>query len=280
MGSSRTGGEPALRAAHAQVARIVGAVPSRVRDAAPAPTGTSPTTGAFPTTATPTAALRALEPYGWAALHGVHHPGRPLGSIEHVVVGPGGVVVVDVRSWPGRLHLHDGALRHDGEPVALDLERALAAAAAVTALLAPQHRSAVRAVVCAPDRHVGPVVDACGATVVGVDDLAAHLRALPPRLTPAEMAGLHQLLDLHLGGERCPDQLTTSVLGTDRRRRAVRVRTADHSAQSSVLPSAAGRAPQRRTRSAATTRAVARAAAVWCLPLAVAVAVAVRVGAL
>jgi hypothetical protein len=290
MGSSRTGDEPALRAVHAEVARIVRAVPSRSRGTARATAGTPPTPGSFPTSTTPAAVLRALEPYGWAALHDVQHPGRPLGSIDHVLVGPGGVVVVDVRTWPGRLHLRDGALRHDGEPVTLDLERALAGAAAVTALLAPQHRSAVRALVCTPDRRVGPVVDACGATVVGVDDLAAHLRTLPPRLTPAEMAGLHQLLDLRLGGERCPDQLTTSVVGTHRRRRAVRVRTAGHSAQSSQqsstrssATSSARRRPAdapRRARSAAVTRAVARAAVVWCVPLAVAAVVALRAGAL
>lgn len=298
MGSSRTGDEPALRAVHAEVARIVRAVPSRSRGTARATAGASPSAGAFPTSTTPAAVLRALEPYGWAALHDVHHPGRPLGSIDHVLVGPGGVVVVDVRTWPGRLHLRDGALRHDGEPVTLDLERALAGAAAVTALLAPQHRSAVRALVCTPDRRVGPVVDACGATVVGVDDLAAHLRTLPPRLTPAEMVGLHQLLDLHLSGERCPDQLTTSAVGAHRRRRAVRVRTAGHSAQSSAQSSARSSAQSsartsapssarrqradapRRARSAAATRAVARAAVVWCVPLAVAAVVAVRAGAL
>src|SRR6478672_10302683 len=39
--------------------------------------------------------LAQLGPYGWFLLHDVHWPGRPLARLEHVLVGPGGVVVVN-----------------------------------------------------------------------------------------------------------------------------------------------------------------------------------------
>lgn len=157
------------------------------------------------------AVLRGLEPAGWTALHDLYRPGRSPTGIDHVAVGPGGVVVVDVRSSDA-----SGSDAAD-------------AAATITALLAPRHRTAVRAVVCLTDRvppHAGTAgADAApGATVVTPDGLAAHLRGLAPRLRPADVSGLAQLLSLHLGVAHGTGALTTAALDAPRspRRRAVR----------------------------------------------------------
>jgi len=169
--------------------------------------------------------LHGLTPYGWSALHDVHQPGRPLSAIDHLVVGPGGVVVVDVQEWPSRGEDPGSAPARDARVLADRVTAAAQAAASVTALLAPRHRTAVRAVVCVADRDLPVTTAPDGTTVVGRDGLVAHLRGLAPRLHPADATGLAQHLGLHLGGTRGPDVLTTATLESDprvARRRVVR----------------------------------------------------------
>ena len=43
-------------------------------------------------------ALGFLERYCWVSLHDVHWPGRPKANIDHIAVGPGGVVVIDAKN--------------------------------------------------------------------------------------------------------------------------------------------------------------------------------------
>ncbi|QGQ18115.1 NERD domain-containing protein [Cellulomonas sp. JZ18] len=168
-----------------------------------------------------------MEPEGWTSVHDVHWPGRPLANIDHVVVGPGGVIVVHTESWAGDVSVTDGELRVGDQVRTAQVARASEAAAAVTALLAPRHRTAVRAVLCLGDRSDAAVTVA-GATLVGRTVLPGHLRALPPRLTPAEVSGLVQYLGVRLGGTQPPEMLTTAALRPPTRaarRRAVRART-------------------------------------------------------
>lgn len=196
------------------------------------------------------ATLRGMEPEGWTSVHDVHWPGRPLANIDHVVVGTGGVVVVHTESWAGDVALTDGELRVGEHVRTAQVARASEAAAAVTALLAPRHRTAVRAVLCLGDRS-DPAVAVAGATLVGRTALPGHLRGLPPRLTPAEVSGLVQFLGVRLGGTQSPAMLTTAALGpTSRaaRRRAVRAGTAPRPAATVTHPEAAAR-PVSRTRS-------------------------------
>jgi hypothetical protein len=56
--------------------------------------------------------LAPLEPRGWAVLHDLAIPGTPA-NIDHLVIGPGGVVVIDTKQYRGRLWLDpDGLLWH------------------------------------------------------------------------------------------------------------------------------------------------------------------------
>src|SRR5690242_14782360 len=53
-------------------------------------------------------ALKALEPEGWVGLAQARLPGSTDGTtdgrrIDHLLIGPGGVVVLDSRSWVGRI---------------------------------------------------------------------------------------------------------------------------------------------------------------------------------
>ncbi|WP_309133971.1 NERD domain-containing protein [Cellulomonas sp.] len=197
------------------------------------------------------ATLRGLEPEGWTSVHDVHWPGRPLANIDHLVVGSGGVVVVHTESWAGDLSVTEGELRVGEHVRTGQVARAAQAAAAVTALLAPRHRTAVRAVLCLGDRS-DPAVPVAGATVVGRAALPGYLRSLPPRLTPAEVSGLAQYLGVRLGGTQPPEMLTTAALlppSRAARRRAVRAGTDVRPAPTVTHPEADQR-PGSRVRSA------------------------------
>jgi hypothetical protein len=149
---------------------------------------------------------RLLEPlveHGW----GVHHDLRVPGSkanIDHVVVGPPGIFVVDAKHYSGRLRLsRDGQLWHG--------RYLLAPALSTTRWEADK----LQAVIGAADIAVTPIVavwgaavpwgqvTATGVTVVAARRLAGMLRSLPPSLTPERArevaAQINRRLDARTG---------------------------------------------------------------------------------
>lgn len=64
-------------------------------------------------------ALRPLEDRGWRVLHDRRWPGSTRANVDHVVVGPPGVMVIDTKHWAGPVELRQGRLfaceddRHD-----------------------------------------------------------------------------------------------------------------------------------------------------------------------
>jgi hypothetical protein len=62
--------------------------------------------------------LGPLERHGWAVLHDLAVP-RSQANIDHLVIGPGGVFVIDSKHYRGRLQLDPtGRLRHGRYPLA------------------------------------------------------------------------------------------------------------------------------------------------------------------
>lgn len=59
-------------------------------------------------------ALGALLAPDWTVLHDLRWPGRPQANLDHVVVGPGVVFVVDSKNWSGRIEVKGGVLRQNG----------------------------------------------------------------------------------------------------------------------------------------------------------------------
>lgn len=59
-------------------------------------------------------ALAPLEAQGWVARHDVAWPARPRANIDHVVIGPGGVYVIDSKNWSGDVEVRDQVLRQNG----------------------------------------------------------------------------------------------------------------------------------------------------------------------
>lgn len=103
-------------------------------------------------------ALSTLPP-GWTVLHDVKWPGRRFANIDHIVVGPGGIFVVDSKNWSGRISVNDHQLRQNGrsrEKAVVGCVDAAMAVAELSASFAP---------------HVFPVL-----CFVGGDDLAGWNR--------------------------------------------------------------------------------------------------------
>ncbi|WP_432514309.1 nuclease-related domain-containing protein [Kineococcus sp. SYSU DK001] len=146
--------------------------------------------------------LTGLDRHGWVVLHDVHWPGRRYANLDHVAIGPGGVVVVDAKKWSGDVTLDDGHLRQNGYRRDRELDGVARATAAVAALLPPRHRSATRGVLCLVDQPFRPARTRSGVRVVGRTHLVGHLRSLEETLTPGEVTDLAEFLRAQLDGER------------------------------------------------------------------------------
>ena len=156
--------------------------------------------------------LETLTADGWQLLHDVHWPGRPVANLDHVAVGPGGIVVVDAKNWSGAVTIREDCLRQNGYRRDGVVASAGAAGAAVAAMLSPRHRTCVRSVVCLVQHPLEPQTLPLGATVLGADHLAAWMRGLPPVLHPAAVSGIHAFLGRELTGPVSPAQATTAAL--------------------------------------------------------------------
>jgi hypothetical protein len=85
------------------------------------------------------AVARALAdlPEGWVALHDLAWPGRQRANLDHVVVGPGGVFVVDAKNWSGRVEVRDQVLRQNGRQREQAVVSAAEAAIALQGIVPP-----------------------------------------------------------------------------------------------------------------------------------------------
>lgn len=55
--------------------------------------------------------LARLNPAVWIMWHDIRWLGRQRANIDHVVVGPPGVFVIDSKNWSGIVAITDGVLR-------------------------------------------------------------------------------------------------------------------------------------------------------------------------
>lgn len=128
-------------------------------------------------------ALEAL-PEGWVVLHDLAWPGRPKANIDHVVIGPGGVFVVDSKNWSGTVEVRGQVLRQNGR----QREQAVVSAAdAATALqrVVPVSQPCV-GVLCFVGDNVlsGSVRDVM---ICSTSNLVTMLTSRPVALDPAEV---------------------------------------------------------------------------------------------
>jgi len=95
-----------------------------------------------------TAEALAKLPDGWTVLHDIAWPGRPYANIDHVVVGPGGVFVIDSKNWSGDITIRDGVPRQNGRVRAAGVDGVLQAARELRILARPINESSVYGVLC------------------------------------------------------------------------------------------------------------------------------------
>ena len=138
-----------------------------------------------------TAAALAGLPAGWTVLHDVAWPDRQLANIDHVVVGPPGVFVIDTKNWSGRIEVDHGVLRQDRRSRVPTLQSALAGAAAVAKVVPEVRRDHVYAVLCfsseAPDAMSDGVLVCSTASLPGL--LTSRPAVLPDELV-SDVAGV------------------------------------------------------------------------------------------
>ena len=147
--------------------------------------------------------LDSMTSEGWVALHDVRWPGRPRANIDHVAVGPGGIVVIDTKNWSGRVDVREEALRQNGHRREREVAAAAEAAIAVIAVLPADLHAMVRPVIClARDEPVEAA--ARDVHVTSTASLATYLRALPPVLPVGGVMRAARELELRLRPRSAP----------------------------------------------------------------------------
>jgi hypothetical protein len=152
--------------------------------------------------------LDELAAHGWHVLHDVRWPGRPKANLDHVLVGPGGVIVVDAKNWTGDVQIRGDVLRQNGFSREREVAGVLQQCAAVAALLEPQHRRFVQAWLCTVGQPLLQGV-ALGTRIQGLDTVNQAVLGLPAVLDPETVPVIHNYLYGLLSGSKSPRLLTT-----------------------------------------------------------------------
>lgn len=198
--------------------------------------------------------LAAVEGEHWRILHDVHWPGRPKANLDHVLVGPGGVVVLDTKNWTGTVELRGGELRQNGYRAA-GIDSVLDQASAVSALLEPQHRHLTAGWICLVGQPDLAGRSNSGVRIEGADTLIPALRSLPTVLDVVAIDVVARHLEELLAGDQSPGLWTTRQLeeadgGVSRtlQRRRVGARAGVAGGPAQTGSAGSGRSPKRRKR--------------------------------
>jgi hypothetical protein len=134
--------------------------------------------------------LGPLERRGWAVLHDLAIPGTQA-NIDHLVIGPGGVLAIDSKQYRGRLHLDQyGMVWHGRHLLVSALRKVLWEADQADEVLGIADIT-VAAVVAVHGASVPwGCLQADGVTIVPARRVPDLLQALPARLGPERVAWL------------------------------------------------------------------------------------------
>ncbi|MGN6503783.1 MAG: nuclease-related domain-containing protein, partial [Pseudolysinimonas sp.] len=132
--------------------------------------------------------LIELEPLGYAMLTGRLRPGSRTGTLDLVLVGPGGVILVDSSAWRG-VTIHDGRLFRGGTEVTDEL-------AAYADLVYTTQRALAEIGLAAGEVHAFaafagqavPRTDVYGVALLSEAAVVTEIARLGARLTPQQVA--------------------------------------------------------------------------------------------
>lgn len=132
--------------------------------------------------------LSTLSPYDFFSLHDRRWPGTTSANIDHVVVGPSGVFVVDTKHWSGDLSVDAGQLLRGQSPCDDDVDKVVAQADAVREVLADIGVPAVQVrPVIALHGKAFELQEVTGAWVVDSERLPRHLLRHSKAFTQAQV---------------------------------------------------------------------------------------------
>lgn len=144
-------------------------------------------------------ALAEVERHGWTALHDrLIRPGRDKANLDHLVIGPGGVVLVDSKNWAAGAWLYDGTLFRIGPTGPTPCRKVLAHIMRDAAAVAEKVGQPVTPMLCLSGPRAGKLrapVEIGGVHVVFVDQLTTFLRTRPPTLRGDEVTAVTSRLD-------------------------------------------------------------------------------------
>jgi hypothetical protein len=140
--------------------------------------------------------LAGLPSDAWTVFHDLRWPGRRFANVDHIVVGPPGVFVIDSKNWAGTIRLRHNVLSSNGYPKEREVSGAAEAALAIGQLVPLLRPDLVLPVLCFVRdepisgwaRHV---------MVTSTSTLLEMLTSGPPALSPQDVR--HVALDLDGG---------------------------------------------------------------------------------
>lgn len=150
------------------------------------------------------AQLEALRPFGFEVMHDVRWPGRRRANIDHVAVGPPGILVVDAKNWSGNVTVHHGILRQNRHRRDREVAAVSQAGQDVGALLQLPWALHVIPVIALAGSDAGRVQPCQGVTILGQSDLLRWATALPAQLAPGDVLGIAAQLRSQLPSAAIP----------------------------------------------------------------------------
>jgi hypothetical protein len=136
------------------------------------------------------AALAQLPSETWTVFHDVKWPGRRYANVDHIVVGPPGVFVIDAKNWSGQVAVKGDVLRQNGFSRERDVAGAAEAGLAVAGLVPLLKPNLVHPVLCfvSDEELSGWVRDVMVCTTSNVARMLAARPAVLPGDEQAQLA--------------------------------------------------------------------------------------------
>ena len=126
---------------------------------------------------------------GWIVLHDQPWPGRQRANLDHVVIGPSGVFVVDAKNWSGAIDVAAEEVKVNGRRRTDAATSMASAAQALVAAVPGLRQEHVRPVVCfVHDEWVQG--DVRGVLVCSSQNIVAILKTRPHALDPGAVQRL------------------------------------------------------------------------------------------
>lgn len=135
--------------------------------------------------------LAGLEASGWTALHDrLAAPEESKANLDHLLVGPGGVVLIDSKNWASGAWVYEGMLFRNGPSGSAACRDELAHVRYDAAAVSDRIAGPVLPILCLSGPRAGKItapVEVDGVHVMGIGQLLAFLRNLPANTSPAEV---------------------------------------------------------------------------------------------